>query len=107
MSNTSGNYCGSKRPPRGRDYGAPSFCFKRGLRAGFAAGIQKGQEKQVKRSAIAKNVARAAPKDFKSMSKDTVRDMAREKGVKNYSKMSKDQLVEKIATPIELRRYRS
>lgn len=37
-------YCGSKRPPRGRPYGTPNQCFRRGLKSGFAAAIDKGNK---------------------------------------------------------------
>ncbi len=37
-----GDYCGSKTPPAGRHVGTPSYCYKKGVRSGFVAGIQKG-----------------------------------------------------------------
>lgn len=38
------NYCGSKTPPpNGRAFASPNTCFRKGLRAGFAAASQKGE----------------------------------------------------------------
>jgi hypothetical protein len=34
-------YCGAKHPPRGRTMGSPNYCFKSGLKSGFAAAAQR------------------------------------------------------------------
>lgn len=100
-------YCGFKKPPGGRRKGSPGECYNIGRKSGYAAGIQKGTEQQVTRSKVAKAAAKKAPIMFREMSKDMVRDMARRKGVRNYSRMTKDELVESVATARELRLYRA
>jgi hypothetical protein len=37
------NYCGSKAPPPGRGYGAPSYCFRKGFGAGYNSALSAQQ----------------------------------------------------------------
>lgn len=54
--------CTDKIPlPQGQIRNKPGICFKNGLRAGFAAGIQKAQKKQIRMNTIGQdNIRRAA-----------------------------------------------
>lgn len=54
--------CTDKIPlPQGQIRNKPGICFKTGLRAGFAAGIQKAQKKQIRMNSIGlDNIRRAA-----------------------------------------------
>jgi len=41
MSSNKKPYCGKKKPPSGRSYGTPNYCYKSGIKSGFYAGITK------------------------------------------------------------------
>jgi len=99
-------YCGDKKVPSGRKAGTPNECYRLGIKSGFVGGIQKGTGQQIKRSIIAKEVRSKAPRDFKSMTRDQVSEFARKAKVRNYRKLSKDELVESVATRKELANYR-
>lgn len=103
-------YCGEGRVPRGKVRGTPGECYLIGRKSGFVGGLMKGEdvgtEKSMKRAKVGKEIKSKAKRDFKSMSKDNVRDIARQNKVKNYSKMSKDDLVKSVATRAELNDYR-
>jgi len=77
-------YCGkNKNPPRGKTFGTPNQCFLKGRKSGFVAGLSKG-------------LVPLTRDGLNQLRKDVVREMAFRFGVRNYSQMSKEQLVNGI-----------
>lgn len=78
-------YCGAKQTPKNRTKGGSNQCFKIGLKSGFAAGAQQGSKINIENNT-----------QLNKMSKDVVRNIAALLRITNYSKMSKQQLMEAI-----------
>lgn len=114
-------YCGMLRPaPQNRSIGTPTQCFKKGLRSGFAAGIQKGkaQARQGQRTRelltatltkqqIAKEIEDKGINFLKQqlhlskLTKDLIRSIATKlTGTPNqivgYSKMKREELIQRL-----------
>jgi len=77
-------YCGKERqPPKGKRFGTPNQCFLKGRKAGFVGGVSKG-------------LVPLTRDGLNQLRKDVVRELAFRFGVRNYSQMSKEQLVNGI-----------
>jgi hypothetical protein len=77
-------YCGNKtRPPRGKRFGTPNECFLKGRKAGFIGGISKG-------------LIPLTRDGLNGLRKDVVREIAFRFGVRRYSQMTKEELINAI-----------
>ncbi len=77
-------YCGTKTiPPQGRPRGTASQCFILGRRAGYIGGISKG-------------LVKLTQGELNKLKKDVIRVIAMKFNVSNYSRMTKEQLIQNI-----------
>lgn len=94
--------CSDKKLKQGEIKDKAGRCFKKGLRAGFAAGIQKGKKEQkIKEPKIAAAASAVVMSKFKSIpveraTNDLRKAYLSELKVPNYRAMSAQQTIDQL-----------
>jgi Flp pilus assembly protein TadG len=78
-----------------------NVCFRKGLKSGYKAGITKNvadtYQQGVKHGTARQKVLHTVRKQpLSTMTKDQVRHLAAERGVRNYSRMTRDELIRQV-----------